>query len=125
MVKFVTFEIAKKLDEVGFEWDTSEMFERNILVGRYDDYRKPTISQVLKWFREENKLHITLLYITDSSMDADLNICDERCYFGFSVISLNDGSTLYDSYEESSVIEYKTYELAALAGIEYVLNNLI
>ena len=124
-MEVVTFQIAKKLEEKGFDWDTSEMFERNILACRYDDCRKPTISQVLKWLREEKKIFIAVLVITDCSNDADNSICEEWSFWSFSVINLNDGSTLYDDFEKIDCIEYQSYEESALAGIEYVLDNLI
>lgn len=85
----------------------------------------PTISQVLKWLREEKKIFITVLFITDCSNDADNDICEVWHFWSFSVINLNDGSTLYDDFERIDCIEYQSYEESALAGIEYVLDNLI
>lgn len=59
-MEYVTFEIAKKLKEKGFDWETSNVYERNTIACRYEDYPKPTISQVLKWLREEKKIHIEI-----------------------------------------------------------------
>lgn len=122
---FVTFEIAKKLEDKSFDWDASEMFERNIMACRYADFRKPSIYQALKWLREEKKMHVTVLFITDCSNDADNNICEEWSFWSFSVINLNDGSNCHDDFETIDCVEYQSYEQAALAGIEYVLDNLI
>jgi hypothetical protein len=85
----------------------------------------PTISQVLKWLRKEKKIHITVLVITESYKDADNNICEELSFWSFSITSLIDGSTVYDDFEEIDCIVHLSYEQAALAGIEYVLDNLI
>lgn len=48
MEDFVPFELAVKLKEKEFDWDTREIYERNILACIYEDYPKPTITQVLK-----------------------------------------------------------------------------
>lgn len=103
-MEFVTFEIAKKLEEKVFDWDTSEMFERNILACRYDDCRKPTISQVLKWLREEKQYHICIGYNGE---------------YSYEIVRIQDCE--FEDAEDG----YDTYEQAALAGIEYALNNLI
>lgn len=65
----------------------------------------PTISQVLKWLRDEKKLHIRV-----------------SVYFiGWCVDVTNmDGKHMY-----STECEYYNYEQAALEGINHVLDNLI
>lgn len=103
---FVTFEIAKKLEDKSFDWDASEMFERNIMACRYEDYRKPTISQVLKWLREEKEIMVSPIYSPNTS----------KWY----CVVVNA-----DSLEQYKLSLSDSYELAALAGIEYVLDNLI
>ena len=151
MEDFVTFEIAKKLKEKGFKehclahYGNTGGFYSNV-IDTYDrpnqdlDYidflncfnagnsigliDAPTISQVLKWLRKEKKIHITVLVITECDKDADNNICKEW-FWSFSIINLNDGSTVYDDFEKIDCIEYQSYEEAALAGIEYVLDNLL
>jgi hypothetical protein len=89
-MNFVTFEISKKVKEKGFP-----------LV-----YYIPTISQVLKWLRDEKKLHIVI----PASFDEG---------YWWEVRDFNR------EISEYSDIEYTSYEQAALAGIEYVLDNLI
>lgn len=72
-------------------------------------YTAPTISQVLKWFREEKKVEIV------ASFDY------EDKTWGYQVGDM--------TLTEDSILAYRwnfpTYEQAALAGIEYVLDNLI
>ena len=68
----------------------------------------PTISQVLKWLREEKKVYLELVIVVDAEYMCDIYKIDARpieCL----------GSTEYS----------KTYEAAALAGIGYCLDNLI
>lgn len=118
---FVSYEIAKKLKEKGFrekckkhcypnsqDWFTSSMPECDNFSNYLDI---PTISQVLKWLREEKKLFV------------------EPSLFKYG----------YESYVQSTIFEedkdytdtwyvegfYSTYERAAIAGIEYVIDNLI
>ena len=138
MEDFVTFDIAKKLKEKGFKEKCyayyfpkgSELFfnhnpfrggivedclySNNSLPNEFmasDFVDAPTISQVLKWLREEKKLFV------------------EPSLFKYG----------YESYVQSTVFEedkdytdtwrvegfHSTYEQAALAGIEYVIDKLI
>ena len=132
---FVTFEIAKKLKEKGFRdrcllhYESNGGFYTNCIDTYdrpnqeldYSDFLKcfnegnsiglidaPTISQVLKWLREEKKIYLELVIVVDGDYMCDIYKFDKRpieCL----------GSTEY----------FKTYEDAALAGIKYVLDNLI
>ena len=139
MKDFVTFEIAKKLKEKGFMEKcflhyeaTGGVYSNSIYAYDspnqeldYSDFLKcynggnsiglidaPTISQVLKWLREEKELHIEIYMYYN-------------CYL-FEIYN----TKIYDAdftqkSEKYSEIEYENYEQAALAGIEYVLDNLI
>lgn len=125
MEDFVTFELAKKLKEKGFpqspdyfnyssyyDWDglrkihslsnASVWFDPNI--SRDNIYFAPTISQVLKWLRKEKDYHVSIYY---------------NGLYGYDVICISNEA--FGGADET----YDTYEEAALAGIEYVLNNLI
>lgn len=92
-MEFVTFEISKKLKEKGFP-----------LV----DYI-PTISQVLKWLREEKKVHIGFGYSPRKKWLYVVVYMDGRYY--------NQPTLTVDGFAK--------IEKAALAGIEYCLDNLI
>ena len=105
---FVTSEISKKLKEKGFP-----------LV----DYI-PTISQVLKWLRDERCFHVSPDLICDYSMDDDGNICEEWTYWSYSIHHITDGP-IYRDYNQFDHIEYQSWEAAALEGITHVLDNLI
>lgn len=121
-MEFVSFEIAKKLKDLGFD-------ESSLFFYREDDEDKcvhcvdinkplthyngaiiaPTISQVLKWLRD-NKI---LIIPVPSYFNAE-GIC----------ISWDCDIWADDNYECCRG-DKKTYEEAALAGIEYVLNNIL
>ena len=142
MEDFVNFSIAKKLKEkgfrepclgwyypfevCGFDYKTSIVFNnsayrgsnyKDMLVSHKDEKHidAPTISQVLKWLREEKKYHIEfvgnacgyLFIISDIPSEGGT---DRYCsdYSG-----PNDGGT-WDKYED-----------CAIASIEYILDNLI
>lgn len=131
---FVTYEIAKKLKEKGFHeeclcfFNTDEELADNInspIVDRMyyswnsdksiwngGNFDAPTISQVLKWLREEKKLHI-VMDITKAYPS-----CNILCW-GFIVFDVLNGDIIYFEHNRDS------YEQAALAGIEYVLDNII
>ena len=138
---FVTFEIAKRLKEKGFDEEclayyTSEYTLYNNKVVLCDDkylnvseidyedclysyntqkdkslstiVDAPRVSQVLKWLREEKNIHICIGYSDNINAMWDYEV------------TLLDGA-LY----QNSDFGYKSYEEAVLAGIEYVLDNLI
>jgi hypothetical protein len=76
-------------------------------------YDAPTISQVMKWLRDTHNIHINVGFVRFNG--------NTELYWVFSVENIKDDveydwlySTSHDSYEE-----------AAMAGIEYVLDNLI
>lgn len=123
MEDFVDFKLAQKLKEKGFRkpcilyynsdkvrtWFNEPDIAKNFVpttLGN-DDVLAPAISQVLKWLREEKKLFIEIS-------------CNYTDYFP-TVRLLDSRQT---DYIRGDVI-YSTYEQAALAGIEYVLDNLI
>ena len=138
MEDFVTFEIAKKLKEKGFREkcllhyeatggvysNSIDTYDRPNQELDYSDFLKcynddnpiglidaPTISQVLRWLREEKKL-----------------------YVGVTLHQYLDKSKFYPTIQRMNKMEqmmfvnndvYSSYEEAALVGIEYVLDNLI
>ena len=128
-MEFVTFEIAKKLKEKGFpqvKKGTLAMYNEDgewfSLASNPDDYEYtfedfddkdcvwPTISQVLKWLR--NKKNLYCLPFFEQGIDLWFyTICKPSC-----------GSEFPEFISES---DYDTYDQSAIAGIEYVLNNLI
>ena len=75
----------------------------------------PTISQVLKWLRKEKKMHMEI-FLYDRKYSYFVKSITQICEDDLFHKCLNDDTT-----DE----EYATYEQAALAGIEYVLDNLI
>lgn len=133
MSEIVTFEISKKLKEKGFKEECLAYYTKdsgfyyntsygsdienafksfnsrpNHICGKHID--APTISQVLDWLRKEKKI-ICLPHIEP---------IEEKWLFY--VVKLPQAS---DFPEHLSSVIYNTYEEATLAGIEYVLDNLI
>lgn len=125
MEDFVPFKLAKKLKEKGFNkrvrgyyWEIRGLSTCNTPINSNaleNEFSAPTISQVLKWLREEKGYHIEFIgnacgYLFIVSDIPSKGGTDRHCsdYDG-----PNDGGC-WDSYEE-----------AAIAGIEYVLDNLI
>lgn len=123
-MEFVTFELAKKLKEKGFPQGNKEDFrnyyykisdglQMAIMVsnGEEVEWYCPNISEVLKWLRDEKKLYI----MPYNALSREYNI-----KWDFEIDDLNTSDIIYESR-----LIYNSYEEAALAGIEYVLNNLI
>lgn len=135
MEDFVDFYLAKKLKEKGFQeeclchyvdvdlvYNIESPIANNQLwfchnkydnIWHRDNYDAPTISQVLNWLRKEKKIHI-IVEISDSGW----------YYTIYPSIRWENGILKSDKYIMS--FNHKdSSEAAALAGIEYVLDNLI
>lgn len=145
-MEICNYEIAKKLKEKGFPqrpdyfnyssyyaWDglrkthslsnASVWFDPNI--NRENIYFAPTISQVLKWLREEKKIHIEPCILADCDTDADGKIITYYTYWSFSITSIESGDMIYFEYEHVNDRKFDSFEYAALAGLKYALDNLI
>ena len=107
MEDFVPFEIAKKLKEKGFVYDLPITYDYKNQT--YQHYVEPTITQVLKWLREEKNI---------------LLAPNPACFKEDCCLSWDCDVWAYGNYNHCCV-DYKTYEKASIAGIEYVINNLI
>lgn len=132
MEDFVSFELAKKLKEKGFKcqypiamYNEQGVFHElytsvgNMQYYDYDDFDEhdfiaPTISQTLKWLREEKNIVFGIAPMQE--MDSD--------YLGWCVTIYKVDDNGYGlSWKEE--LYYDTYESAALAGIEWSLDNLL
>ena len=152
MEDFVTFELALKLREKGFREECIAHYAPTggLFLNSIDTYDRPnqdldcsdfltisnngnsiglidapTISKVLKWLREEKKMYIEPCIFVDCDTDEDGKITNEYIYWCFSIMSTETGDMIYFEYERIDYRRFDTYEQAALAGIEYVLDNLI
>lgn len=141
---FVSYELAVKLKEKGFSEKclyhysdnklvsntcksdndniTTEdlLMSCNYLVSQFDTVGSnvvvsdaPTIPQVLKWLREEKKIYVALDFFRFNG--------NTELWWTYSVRYIEDDST--ENILESCKRE--SWEQAALAGIEYVIDNLI
>ena len=110
---FIPKEIALKLKEKGFDWRVGYAYD-NVCNCMYTvtEYcvnyiPAPTISQVLKWLREEKKIHIQILFT-----------CPPNKWEYITVKMTNNEL-------RGMCATFTSYEQAAVAGIEYSLYNLI
>ena len=119
---FVPFEIAKKLKEKGYPQQCGD--NAYILEDEYEEFEvgslefiplipehvptvvAPTISQALKWLREEKKIHIHSRY----------SFANSKWWWNISMLEKHN--------LEYSDAEYQSHEAAVLAGIECALGEL-
>ena len=130
MEDFVPYKLAVKLEQKGFKQGFNIFGSRPIYsdeetikfisdIGAYEpDYfgeniSCPTISQVLKWLRDKNATHI------------DIVIWDKGWYYNVWLYEFYEEGKEYSTKFSYQSDDYESYEDAALAGIEYVLDNLI
>ena len=133
MEDFVTFEIAKKLKEKGFKQGYNTFGYKPVFsdentikyisdIGAYENeyfginIPCPTISQVLKWLREEKEIDI-VIYPIDAST---VFMGGEKYILSVYINRKRDYKLLHNNK-----YKYVEWKEAALAGIKYVLDNLI
>ena len=145
-MEFISKELAIKLKEKGFYLPTFE------IIGKYDsdgifhsqlycnytdtmdcdEIITPTIEQVLEWLRKDKDIHIKLdicfRYTSEHKKDKNgtysgyMDVSEP--FWSFLIRKIKNGNCLYDNTTASNN-EYLSYEDACIAGIEYVVNNLI
>ena len=114
MNKFLTGPIVKQLKEKGFGFDLPITFDYETQT--YHHSAEPRISQVLDWLRTEKNIDIVIYPI------------DRRTIFmgGEKYILSVYNCGRRDMRIHNNNIDYHVkWEDAAVAGIEYVLDNLI
>ena len=121
---FIPYELAVKLKEKGFNEPCYKYYQRGVLDsddcwnrynrGTANRCSAPTISQVLKWLREERFIFIGLSPMPTYD--------SEEMVEWRSAVYKTDKQGGLSCQEE---FYFQSYEHAALAGIEYVLDNLI
>ena len=128
MEDFVNFELAKRLKEKGFSLEKTEIYGKFDSDGLFhpqlyfnyietmdcNEIIAPTISQVLKWLREEKLILIGLSPMQEYDVEETIEWC----------------ATVYKADKQGGLslkeeLYYESYEQSALAGIEYSLDNLI
>lgn len=130
-MEFVNFEIAKKLKDLGYNvpffffYRTDDQLIHHAMVGKPLVYGEnvdnevviaPTISQVLNWLWDENQIYILVEPFPSMATK------DEVCW-SWSLKWNSDGINIDHTFPDD--FTYLTSKEATLAGIEYVLNNLI
>ena len=122
---FVSFSLAKKLKEKGFREEVNayygkweNLFDVHPALDMNDcDYRAsaPTISQILKWLREEKKIHVLIAPMLKHS--------SATYHWGCEIYDISRmPETVF--YKES-LFNMSSHNEAALSGIKYVIDNLI
>lgn len=111
MEDFAPFEIAKKLKEKGFPIKTKNEGKFGLTKVKEVDIL-PSISQVLKWLREEKQIDI---YVTPNWHSKD------QKYYVVCIVKDRD----YNHGGNIEPNDFQSYEQSAIAGIEYALDNLI
>jgi hypothetical protein len=111
---YVTKEIAEKLRVKGYyrEYDVTDEWVEGLFYQVEDGtFHLPRIDEVLAWLREEKALFVEVSVNNYDGFDFYFTICEkgEECWI---VCGFNEEW-------------YDTYERAALAGIECVIDNLI
>ena len=112
-INFVPYDIAVKLRKKGFNIDTDFCYNQAGSIIRVGSCPAPQIHEVLKWLREEKKIHIEVWWQTQYT-------AKNLKGFQFVVTPICE-----NPQRETDLELYCDYETAAVKGIEYVIDNLI
>ena len=117
---FIPFELAVKLKEKGFNYPCiGHYFNNQLYIAHYQNafhsdknetFDAPAISQVLKWLRKEKRIDVGAIW-------------DNRDGKWIGYVNEMDMPDLVGEYMLHNTCD--SYEQAAIAVIEYVLDNLI
>lgn len=107
---FVSFDLAKKLKERGFRYNKNNLLDRLCMENQINH---PSIYQVLKWLRDSNAIFV------------HISIYSKGWYCDVYTYEYYEEDREYGAKHIVQLDEFSTYEEAALAGIEYALDNLI
>lgn len=120
---YVSKELARKLQEKGYplkkvyRQDGAPLFydlpQDHPDWSQCDAWYLPVIWDVLKWLREKHAIHIEIL------------LGRNGWYFEIIQYEYYEEEKEYDCNLKSISVIYDSYEETAIAGIEYVLDNLI
>lgn len=126
MNEFITIDIAQKLKTKGFPqgnedditklyYQISDNLQSAIMLSEGKDVKWycPTISEVMKWLRDTHNIHINVYFFRFNA--------NTELYWVFSVENIEEDSD-YDLVYSS---RHNSYEKAAMAGIEWVLDNIL
>ena len=125
-MEVVSYEISKKLKEKGFNTEFKYSLGYYDTLGNFMSAADhwfldswiiaPTISQVLKWLREEKEIDIVIYPIDGNTVFMG----GEKYILSVYINKKRDYKLHHDNIDK-----YVKWEQAALAGIEYVIDNLI
>lgn len=118
MTTLVSFELAKKLKEKGYDRQTINIYMDGVLLSlkstisnsQFTTLRSctaPTIAEVVMWLCEKHKIWIEV-------------IVESPNYFGYSVCNIKNNTS-----QDGDYVSYKSPTEAYEAAIEYTLINLL
>ena len=114
MNKFLNIYITNRLKEKGFGFDLPIIYDYS--KGTYYHSVEPRISQVLDWLRTEKNIDIVIYPV-----DASTVFMGGEKY----ILSVYNCGRRDMRIHNNNIDKYVKWEDAAVAGIEYVLDNLI
>lgn len=125
-MELVTIEIAKKLKTKEFPqgnedditrlyYQISDNLQSAIMLSEGKDVKWycPSISEVLKWLRDNHNIHINIYFFWFNG--------NTELYWAFSIENIKDDF----EYDLLCSSKHNSYEEAAMAGIEWVLDNIL
>ncbi len=134
-MEIVTFEIAKKLKGKSFPqktagrysmidcfyYENGKLFFHGGACDVNEAYTAPTISQVLKWLREKHSIHVNIGINNDVIKYINGKVFGLHPLWYYKLQNALTG----DVISCFNFSQHISYEKAAIAGIEYILDNLI
>lgn len=121
---YVSFEVAKLLNEKGFNWSTQYVYTLDGTgstppkIGNWrakSNIQKPTLQMAMRWLREVHNLFIELR----------VGETNGKTRYDFDIIPINRRKIVWNHYDSFPFVECNSYEEAVEAAIKYCLENSI
>ena len=124
---YVSLEVAKLLEEAGFDWECRECYPSNFMTCQYEEYAKPTLDVAQRWLREVKGYYIEIVIyenkrcVTNSDgwtfhyeYDKPTFDCEIKNERGETIYMFNE---TYNTYEKAQEVgEKKALELILKKG---------
>ena len=126
-----TYEVCKLAKEKGFNEYVEAFYAEDCNTphsqgpekwNEYKDrYAAPTQCLLQRWLREEKKMYVCPIIISDYEDDFHPDIV----YWSFIILNTESGDSIYREYERIDDKRFATYELALEDALKYALENLV
>lgn len=109
---YVSLEVAKLLEDAGFDWECREHYPSNFIAYQYEDYTKPTLDVAQRWLREVKNISVDISSTNSSNWEYVIRKINQLNHKDNTILVL-------------TACKFYTYEEAQEAGIKKALEIIL